>query len=176
LFSRSHSDGRLGGRDRTLFRVSGAPASLPAGRLGPLHHQVLAYWLQRRGDRIAPRRRDIEPFDIARALPNLLLWELDGRGGYRCRLSGTCVDEQVGYPLKGALLEQIPCAQIEEAKRDFDLVRKDAVLSYAERTMAWAQRPFTAYHHLLMPLLGDGSEVERLLSVITFDTMSAGPA
>jgi hypothetical protein len=39
--------------------------------------------------------------------------------------------------------------------------------------MAWAGHPATACCQLLMPLLGDGAAVERLLSVVTFDSIAA---
>jgi hypothetical protein len=172
LFSRSLRGDGTGAADRTLLWVFGAPELRPAQRLTPTHPQVLDRWIERRGDLPAPRRHGFETSDLVDALPNMLAWEPDGRGSYRCRVSGSAVDEQIGYALGGMSLDHLPRGMARQVRSDFTLVRGRCMLSYSERTMAWAGNPATAYCHLLMPLLGDGDSVERLLSVITFDSVS----
>jgi hypothetical protein len=51
--------------------------------------QVFAYWNERRGDRIAPDRADIEPGSIRRALGDTFILGQDAQGAYRFRLAGT---------------------------------------------------------------------------------------
>jgi hypothetical protein len=51
--------------------------------------QVFEYWNQRRGDRVAPDRADIEPGPIRRALGDTFILGEDAQGAYRFRLSGT---------------------------------------------------------------------------------------
>jgi hypothetical protein len=51
--------------------------------------QVFDYWNERRGDRIAPERGDIEPGPIRRALGDTFILGRDDQGAYRFRLAGT---------------------------------------------------------------------------------------
>src|ERR1051325_6866611 len=59
--------------------------------LGP----VLRYWFDKRGARLMPSRRDIDPVEIEpRLLPNLQITELvDGGARFRYRLAGTAIVE-----------------------------------------------------------------------------------
>jgi hypothetical protein len=155
-------------RDLTLCSVSGEAGSLPTHRFTLLHSQLLSYWEHKRGREGGPRRADIDPADFPRALPQVVLWEPQAGGDYLCRLSGSGIDEKLGITLKGIRLNQIRCSLIEEARHEFDTARDELKPVFAERTMAWAQLPTMFYRHLLLPLLGPGNEVERLLSVFTF--------
>lgn len=51
--------------------------------------QVFEYWNERRGNRIAPERGDIEPGPIRRALGDTFILGRDAQGAHRFRLSGT---------------------------------------------------------------------------------------
>ena len=51
--------------------------------------QVFEYWNERRGDRIAPDRADIEPGPIRRALGDTFILGQDAEGAQRFRLAGT---------------------------------------------------------------------------------------
>jgi hypothetical protein len=55
----------------------------------PSSRQVFEYWNDRRGDRIAPGRADIEPGPIRRALGDTFILGRDTAGAYRFRLAGT---------------------------------------------------------------------------------------
>lgn len=160
------------GIERTFFSMSGDPTDLPADRLTASHHRVLRYWNERRGDEMAPPRASIDPGGLRSDLPHVLLWEIDGAGEYRCRLSGTEVDRTLGRSLTGAKLGDIRCSLIEEARREFDAVRDHALLSFAERTLNWAGKPHLYYRHLLLPLTGAAGNVGVLLSVLTFHSLS----
>jgi hypothetical protein len=163
-------------RDLTLCSVSGETGTLPTNRFTLLHSQLLAYWDQKRGKARALRRADIDPTDFARALPQVLLWAPEDGGDYTCRLCGNGVEEKLGTTLKGVSLSAIRCTLIEEARREFDSVRDHVKPAFAERTMGWAQQPNMFYRHLLLPLLGPGNEVERLLSVLTFHRLGEASA
>jgi hypothetical protein len=160
------------GIERTFLSMSGTPGDLPADRLTSSHQSVLRYWNERRGDRPAAARASIDPCDLRGALPQILLWEIDGAGEYRCRLAGTEIDRTLGRGLTGATLGNIRCSRIEEARREFDAVRDDALLSFAERTLIWAGKPHLYYRHLLLPLTGATGSISVLLSVLTFHSLS----
>ncbi len=64
--------------------------------------QILyAYWNEVRGNRIAPRRFDIEPARIGSILPETFILERVESGCYRFRLAGTRIFEAFGSEFRG---------------------------------------------------------------------------
>ena len=57
---------------------------------------LLAYWNEVRGERVAPRRFDIEPSRIAGILADTFILECGETGGHRFRLAGTRVCALLG--------------------------------------------------------------------------------
>lgn len=154
--------------DRTLFSISTQPADLPRDRLTDKHLAMLAYWSSKMDHQAAPRRTAIDPLDIPRLLPNLLLWDIASSGDYLCRLSGSEVDLSMGLPMKGHWLSELKCPLIAEAIEEFDATRDSGVLSFAERTMGWLGKPYLYYRHLLMPLSNERDQIHMLASCMTF--------
>lgn len=69
-------------------------------RTDPILGPVLAYWTAKRGRRSMPRRRDIDPAEIPRLLPNLQIVDvLDDH--FRYRLVGTALVEAFGRDYTG---------------------------------------------------------------------------
>jgi hypothetical protein len=63
---------------------------------------LYAYWEERRGERLAPERADIEPGAIRQALSDTFILELaDATHGHSFRLAGTRVCALFGRELKG---------------------------------------------------------------------------
>jgi len=63
--------------------------------------ELYAYWEQRRGDRVAPERGDIEPGAIRRILGDAFILALDSGAGHPFRLAGTRVCALFSRELKG---------------------------------------------------------------------------
>ena len=63
--------------------------------------ELYAYWDERRGQRPAPERADIEPGAIRAALSDTFILELDAADGHSFRLAGTRVCALFGRELKG---------------------------------------------------------------------------
>src|ERR1700691_6391576 len=63
--------------------------------------ELYAYWEERRGQRPAPERADIEPGAIRAALSDTFILELDAGDGHSFRLAGTRVCALFGRELKG---------------------------------------------------------------------------
>ncbi|HLG88357.1 MAG TPA: PAS domain-containing protein [Alphaproteobacteria bacterium] len=157
--------------ERTIFSSSGPTGELPENRLTERHRALLRYWRSKGHDGTIPRRADIEPLEIPRLLPNLLLWDVVD-DDYECRLSGSEVDLSMGTVMKGCRLSDIKCPLIGEAKDEFDAVRDGELASFAERTMGWLGKPYLYYRHLLMPLLDDHGRIRILISLLTFHPVS----
>jgi hypothetical protein len=76
-------------------------------RSDPLLAALLHYWDAKRGVRAVPRRCDVDPLDMPRALlPHLELVELSG-GRLRYRLIGTAVVDAMGRDATGRFLDQV---------------------------------------------------------------------
>ena len=154
--------------ERTLFSTSSDIIDLPRDKLTDKHLALLNYWVARKGDAAAPRRTAIDPLDIPRLLPNLLLWDVDSSGDYLCRLSGSEVDLSMGFPVKGNWLGQMKCPLIAEAQIEFNATRDRAIPTFVERTMGWVGKPYLYYRHLLLPLSNEQGEIHVLASLMTF--------
>ena len=64
--------------------------------------QILyAYWNEVRGDRLAPRRFEIEPSRIAPILSETFILERLDADTYRFRLAGTRIGEDFGFEFRG---------------------------------------------------------------------------
>jgi hypothetical protein len=159
-------------QERTLFSVSLRQEDIPETRLTDKHRRVLSYWRSKIGAHGAAPRSDIDPCDIAPALPNLMLWETDGQPDYRCRLAGTEICHNTAGKMQGILLGDLPCPLMDEARREFDAVFDRGLATVAERTLHWLDRPLVYYRHLLLPLVDDRGRRHMLLSVMTFHRMA----
>jgi hypothetical protein len=63
--------------------------------------ELYAYWQDRRGERQAPERSDIEPGAIRQVLSDAFILALEGRAGHPFRLAGTRICALFGRELKG---------------------------------------------------------------------------
>jgi len=68
---------------------------------------LLTYWNSRRGQRPYPLRNEIEPADIARLLPHILIGETVSDTVRRVRLAGTSLCALAGKELKGAEISNL---------------------------------------------------------------------
>lgn len=66
----------------------------------PSNCELYAYWNERRGNRLAPERADIEPSAIRRVLGDTFVLAVDGIGHYPFRLAGTRLCALFGRELK----------------------------------------------------------------------------
>lgn len=82
---------------------------------------LLTYWNAKRGKRPFPARRDIEPADISKHLPHVLIGEIGEDGTWCFRLAGTGICTLAGGELKG-----LPVASLwlSEGRRNFSSILK----------------------------------------------------
>lgn len=77
--------------------------------------QILyAYWNEVRGNRIAPRRFDIEPARIGSILPETFILERVEAGCFRFRLAGTRIFETFGIEFRGRNFLDLWCGADRE--------------------------------------------------------------
>jgi hypothetical protein len=106
-----------------LLDVSAAEVQ---ARIGASHEDVRAvhdYWLAKRGDRPMPRRADLDPAELKRFLPHLMLVEAttDARR-FIYRLVGTAEVEARGSDPTGRPVGEASFGDAEEAVATYDYV------------------------------------------------------
>ena len=76
---------------------------LSDGRL----QEALHYWRHKTGGKSMPRRADIDPIDIPKLLPDVMLVDVLPSGRYRYRLIGTGNTEAQGVHVTGRYLDEV---------------------------------------------------------------------
>lgn len=153
-------------RTEVLHLERGGIDRLPEARLPADLRAFADAWLELRGDRAAPLKRDIGPFSIpARLLPNIMLWETL-EDDYLCRLAGTGLRARSEKELSGCLLSELYDNADHDAWDEFNGVAGGGVYSLVERAVIWDELPTSIRTRLLLPLLGDEGEARYMVALI----------
>jgi len=132
---------------------------------------LLAYWRQKKGERRAPSRADIDPAEIKALLPYVGLVDVERAPlRFRYRLVGSKITLGYGAELTGRYLDQA----------DINGHERDIVAEYAR--VAETGEPVCAtweytrndgrhmrYERLALPLMSDGSKVDMLFGGAVFE-------
>lgn len=147
--------------------VDGGVAELRAQLGGEDQMALLEYWLARRGSRRMPARADLDPIDLAKLLPNLMLIDVVGPPPrFRYRLVGTRVVQASGNEDRtGHFFEEYEFYR--RHPETFEQYRQ----VMTERIPLFAPEPFQNREHgtsyeverLLLPLGSSDNEVDMLL-------------
>jgi len=133
-----------------------------------------AYWLQKRGQRPMPARRNIDPLDFPYILGNLMLVDvLRDPQRFRVRLHGANVVARMHYDMTGKLLDEVPRpewrAYILERCRSLAASGEPLLLMNDLFLDGWGSR----YEALWLPFSDDGMDVTLLICGIIFGEMAA---
>ena len=131
------------------------------------------YWLRKAANRRMPRRADIDPTEIPRLLPDVMLIERLPGGRYRYRLIGTENAVAQGVNATGRFLDEVlPGPDYREhvlALYDECVASRRPL--YSECLFFAPARPVAPERHtkvLFMPLSADGESVNMILVVQVF--------
>lgn len=137
----------------------------------PKIKKAIAYWLMKRGDRLAPTRADINPREIKDFLPHFQLLELvDGGPAYRPRLMGTAIVEAMKEDITGRLFDETtprPAAQRALRAVRWVIENKAPLRTFAPRTAVEGQE-FLSHESVFLPLSTDGKTIDLLAVVGVF--------
>ncbi len=133
------------------------------------------YWLERKGNRRWPTRRDIDPLDFGYVLGNVMLVDvLVEPLRFHVRLHGTTLAKLAGYELTGKFLSEIPIADF----RNQVIKRCEALVASGDRMVVHQDRILDgrshAYEALWLPFSDNGSDVTMLLCAVIYDCAQAG--
>lgn len=150
-------------------------AVLAAPELADLR-SFMAYWQSKRRDGRLPLRADIDPIDIPKLLPNVLLIDVIGHPAYdfHYRLLGTAIAAVDGVDYTGSLLsEMVPSTEAFHHIWQHHLDAAAGVVALRRDSMRWVRdnsRDHIDYVILLLPLRRGGDEIETLIGYIHYLT------
>lgn len=134
----------------------------------------LAYWHSKRTDDRPPLRADIDPVDIPRLLPNVLLIDVVGQPAYdfHYRLLGTAIVSVDGVDYKGSLLsDMVPSTDAFHHIWQHHLDAAAGIVELRLDSMRWVRdssRDHIDYVILLLPLRRSGDEIGTLIGYIHY--------
>jgi hypothetical protein len=140
----------------------------------PLLAELYAYWLQLRGDRIAPARSDIDPVDIPHLLPHIALTEIvDGDSGagrrFRYRLAGTQIEQRFGCSLTNRYLDELKHGgYLHYIKGLYDRLIAEKAPVYSESSFKTGDADVLQAKRLMLPLSEDGETVNMVLAGVVY--------
>jgi hypothetical protein len=130
------------------------------------------YWNEVRGDRVAPRRFEIEPARLAAILPDAFILERSGELDIRYRLAGTRIQEQFGFELRGSSFfdgfSSPDRSRLEAHMRR--MVREGGGALLELDSISVSQRG-VRHECLILPLVHMRDTVDRFVGVLTALTM-----
>jgi hypothetical protein len=130
---------------------------------------LLDYWSRKRAGRIGPRRADIDPAEITRHLPHLLMVDvIEGGRDFRFRLVGTRIVDGLGHDNTGKRFSEAFGDQPEalaQLNALFKLVVDRKVPVFGRGRVFWLpEAQYRRYTAGSMPLSEDGVSVNIILS------------
>jgi len=140
----------------------------------PLLAELYAYWEQRRGERIAPARRDIDPIDIPHLLPHIALTEIvsEGEGQkprFRYRLAGTQIEKRFGCSLTNRFLDELKQGSyLEFIEGLYTRLIDEKVPVYSENSFEADNATTLLAKRLMLPLSDDGDTVNMVLAGLVY--------
>ena len=133
----------------------------------PMHREFLDHWRSMSPPKGLPGRCDLEPIDIPRLLPWMLLLDVAGTGHhrrFRIRLMGTGVAERSGADSTGRWLDEaVTQPQLQALTEHLaTAAHKGGPVRYLNHSIIKG-REFVAIDTLALLLAGNGVDVDMLM-------------
>jgi hypothetical protein len=130
--------------------------------------QVEAYWNALRGKNMLPKRSEIDPRGIERALENAFILERIAPGIARLRIAGRHLNDLMGMEVRGMPLTALfmPPARRTIADLLEDVFQTPATSSLRLTSEASSGRPAIEARMVLFPLKSDLGDVSRILGCL----------
>ncbi len=134
--------------------------------------QLYDYWLaQHAGDR-PPARADIDPTEIPRLLPDLLLVEVVEAPAlrFRFRLAGTRFTQLYGENVTGRWLDELMLGDWQDFwRQEYEAVAIGWEPRHGTTAVVWQQRDYIRFEWILLPLVTRGRRCEMVLAGVHFE-------
>jgi hypothetical protein len=131
---------------------------------------LYAYWAGKRGDRALPTRAEIDPVDIPKLLPDILLLDIEAAPRrFRFRLVGTRFATTFGEPLQGRYLDELLTGRwLAYWTERLSIGVRDVRPDCGVNVIAWQRRHNLQFEWLLLPL-GSERAVNMFLAMGVFE-------
>ena len=125
---------------------------------------LYSYWNKVRGDRVTPRRFEIEPAQIAAVLPATFILERVDAETFRYRLAGTRICDFFGFELRGTnFLDGWSPEDRLSLIRHFVALAKQGAVELVHLEAAPVAKLSAPFEVLLLPLRHTGESIDRVL-------------
>jgi hypothetical protein len=144
-------------------------ATAPNEIESPILRRFFEYYLEKRGTRAFPARRDLDPVDFPYALGDITLVDVRYEPlKFHFRLDGSRHVQRFGFDLTGRPLDDFPYPEMRDAIFESyrEVVEAREPRRY-HRDLESGDRWFR-YETLLLPLSDDGQSINMLISAISF--------
>jgi hypothetical protein len=128
------------------------------------------YWNTARGNRMLPRREDIDPSAIPKLLPHVFMYEVTADGGYSIRLAGEELVSFIGYNPRGqAAGSTMTSAGATGIVAVLDVVVGERAPKFRAGQAYWRPKAtFRRFEGCFLPLSADGRDVNMVLGGLKF--------
>ena len=136
----------------------------------PQLRQLYDYWQALRGSRAMPSRVDIDPTQIPKVLPQIIMYNVDGPGAYTVRLVGENVRSFVGQNATGRRAGSIMDPRSAETMiHILDSVVAERAPKFRAGKAHWHQdKAYREFEACFLPLSTDGVAINVILGAVTF--------
>ncbi len=133
----------------------------------PVSQQLYAYWNSVRGDRMAPKRFEIEPSRIAAILPDTFILEAIDSATARFRLAGTRICEAFSAEFRGEnFYELFPSLDRAELRAQVATIATQGAVGVFTVEGRTLDGKAALFEIVLTPLIHSGEQADRFLGSI----------
>lgn len=130
---------------------------------------VVNYWCAKRNGRRMPARRDIDPLELRRLLPNIYLLDVAGPSRYRYRLIGTTITGRLRSDATGRFVDESLFGEKTPLIVElYDYVVDNRAPVINRGCSFWSEVDWLSYTSAVLPLSPDGETVTMMLGVMDF--------
>lgn len=132
-----------------------------------ISQQLYAYWNSMRGDRLAPKRFEIEPSQIAKILPDTFILERMDQETSRFRLAGTRICEAFATEFRGVnIFDLFTLEDKTTLQRQFSVIARQGAVGVFEIEGETESGHKARFEILVTPLMHTREVVDRYLGSI----------
>lgn len=126
--------------------------------------RLYRYWLNKRGARAFPSRKDIDPLEFRFAIGRVSLVDvMPGSHRFHYRLVSTALSDRLGYEMTGKFSYQIRENEIRQYVEDLYGRTLDARMPIYEKSTRTFDNALWQHEALLLPLSSDQKAINMLM-------------
>lgn len=156
------------------LRQEASPATLFVGdelvdNCWPRASRMLRLWDDLRGDAVAPHLSAFSPKNIGEDIALMAFFDVE-RDPFRlkCRLMGSAFSQAIGYDATGTYIDE-QGHTTPTTKRAIWVVNSISPMLVKDLQLVWSpERSYKSYSSLILPFVGDGEEVARIVYLNQF--------